>query len=101
MIDFPIIDTHIHLLDQKRLKYSWASGAPKLARDWSMQDLTERAGPYEIEGIVFVEVDVDMPLYRDEAQWVQSIADRDPRLMGCVAALPLEQGASIEPEIAQ
>ena len=24
MIDFPIIDSHIHLLDQKRFGYAWA-----------------------------------------------------------------------------
>ena len=30
MIDFPIIDSHIHLLDQKRFSYGWASGAPAL-----------------------------------------------------------------------
>ena len=62
MIDFPITDTHVHLLDQKKFKYSWASGAPKLARDWSVKDLEERSSPYEIENIVFVEVDVDTGL---------------------------------------
>ncbi len=54
-----------------------------------------------VEGLVFVEVDVDMPQYLDEADWVQSLADRDKRVMGCVACLPLERGAAIEPEIAR
>ncbi len=54
-----------------------------------------------IEGLVFVEVDVDMPQYLDEAGWVQSLADRDKRVMGCVACLPLERGKAIEPEIAR
>lgn len=39
MIDFPITDTHVHLLDFQKFKYSWASGAPKLGRDWSVADL--------------------------------------------------------------
>ncbi len=30
MIDFPIIDSHIHLLDQKRFGYAWATGEPAL-----------------------------------------------------------------------
>ena len=85
MIDFPIVDTHVHLLDTKKFKYSWASGAPKLARDWSVDDLTASAKPHEIESIVFVEVDVDLPQYVEEGEWVQSIADADPRLKGCVA----------------
>ncbi len=101
MIDFAIVDSHVHLLDTKRFGYSWAKGAPALGRDWSPEDLVASALPYEIEGFVFVEVDVDMPQYLDEAQWVQSIADGNKRLKGCVAALPLERGAEIEPEIAR
>ena len=101
MIDFPIIDTHVHLLDTQRFGYSWAKGAPKLGRDWTIADLTECASPYTIEGLVFVEVDVDMPQYLDEAVWVQSLADKEPRLKGCVACLPMERGAALEPEMAQ
>lgn len=101
MIDFPIIDTHVHLLDQQRFKYSWASGAPKLARDWTPEDFTAAASPYSVESFVFVEVDVDMPMHIDEARWVQGIAGHDSRLKGCVASLPLEQGLAIEPGMAQ
>src|ERR1700692_2028891 len=92
MIDFPIIDSHIHLLDQKRFAYSWAAGAPALKRDWTADDLAAAAKPYVIEGLVFVEVDVDMPQYLDEAEWVESLAERDRRVMGAVACLPLERG---------
>ncbi len=101
MIDFPVIDSHIHLLDQKRFGYSWANGAPSLKRDWTVDDLAASARPYVVEGLVFVEVDVDMPQYLDEAVWVQSLAHRDRRVMGCVACLPLERGRAIEPEIAR
>jgi len=101
MIDFPIIDSHIHLLDQKRFGYSWAAGAPKLKRDWTADDLQSCAKPYTIDGFVFVEVDVDMPQYLDEAVWVQALAERDKRLKGAVACLPLERGKAIEPEIAR
>jgi L-fuconolactonase len=99
MIDFPITDTHVHLLDTRRFSYSWAAGAPKLGRDWTIADLTARAAPYVIENMVFAEVDVDMPQYMDEALWVQSLADQEPRLKGCVACLPLERGAALEPEM--
>ena len=75
MIDFPIIDSHIHLLDQQRFAYSWAKDAPALKRDWTADDLASRAKPFEIEGFVFVEVDVDMPQYLDEAEWVDGLAD--------------------------
>jgi L-fuconolactonase len=101
MIDFPIIDSHIHLLDQKRFGYSWAADAPKLKRDWTPDDLAAYAKPYEIEGLVFVEVDVDMPQYVEEAEWVESLASKDKRIKGCVACLPLEQGKAIEADMAK
>jgi L-fuconolactonase len=101
VIDFPIIDSHIHLLDQKRFGYSWAKDAPALKRDWTVDDLANRAKPYEIEGLVFVEVDVDMPQYLDEAEWVDGLAVHDRRVLGAVVCLPLERGAEIEPEIAR
>jgi len=101
MIDFPIIDSHIHLLDQQRFGYAWASGAPALKRDWTPNDLARSATPYTIEGFVFVEVDVDLPQYLDEAEWVDGLAKRDPRVLGAVACLPLERGAAIEPEMAR
>ena len=82
MIDFPIVDSHIHLLDQKRFGYAWSKGAPTLKRDWTPDDLLGSAKPYEIEGFVFVEVDVDMPQYLDEADWVDGLAKRDRRILG-------------------
>ena len=42
VIDFPIIDSHIHLLDQQRFGYSWAKDAPALKRDWTPDDLANR-----------------------------------------------------------
>jgi L-fuconolactonase len=101
MIDFPVIDSHVHLLDQKRFGYAWAAGAPALKRDWTPDDLAAAARPYTIEGFVFVEVDVDAGQHLDEARWVESLAAADRRVMGCVACLPLERGAAIEPEVDQ
>ncbi len=99
MIDFPVIDSHIHLLDWKRFGYAWSNGAPALRRDWTPDDLARSVKPYEIEGFVFVEVDVDIPQYLDEAEWVDSLARQDHRVLGAVVCLPLEQGRAIEPEI--
>lgn len=99
MIDFAITDTHVHLLDTSRFKYSWAAGAPKLGRDWTIHDLEHATKPYMIESMVFVEVDVDYPQHMDEAEWVQQLAQGDSRLKGCVGSLPLEEGPKLEADL--
>jgi L-fuconolactonase len=107
MVDFPIIDSHVHLLDRTRFSYSWSSGSswatgvPKLNRDWTVDDLASYAKPYHVEGIVFVEADVDMPHHIAEAEWVDSAAVDDSRIMASVVCVPLEKGRSIEAEIAR
>jgi L-fuconolactonase len=102
MLDFPIVDAHVHLIDRKRLRYSWMSGAPALNRDWTPADMSARTKPYDIGGYVFVEVDVDSPLHMEEANWVDQVAKTDPRLKGSVASLPLEQGPnSVEADLAR
>ena len=92
MLDFPIIDAHVHLTDVQRFQYTWMSGAPALNRTWTPADLLARAKPYDIGGFVFVEVDVDAPLHVDEAVWAAGIAVHDPRLKAVCASLPLELG---------
>lgn len=100
MPDFAIIDSHVHLADPKRLGYAWTKNAPSLNRQVLPDDLMKAAAPVRIDRFVFVEVDVDMPQHLDEAAWIDSIAQKDRRVAGMVAALPLEKGkAAIEPEL--
>ena len=72
---------------------------PPSARQVLPSDLTKAAAPVKIEQFVFVEVDVDFPQHLNEAAWVAELAKSDPRLTGMVAALPLEKGQAIEPEL--
>lgn len=99
MVDYPIVDSHVHLLDPHRFGYAWTKRAPSLNRQVLPGDLTGAAAPVEIDRLVFVEVDVDYPRHLDEAAWVAGLARADPRLKGMVAALPLEQGKAVEPEL--
>jgi L-fuconolactonase len=99
MPDFPIVDSHVHLCEPKRLGYGWTKNAPSLNRQVLPSDLTRAASPYEIEQFVFVEVDVDYPQHLAEAEWVAGLAGPDKRLTGMVAALPLEQGGAIEGDL--
>jgi len=99
MPDFPIVDSHVHLCEPKRLGYAWTKNAPSLNRQVLPSDLTKAASPHAIEQFVFVEVDVDYPQHLAEAEWVSGLAGSDKRLTGMVAALPLEKGRAIEEEL--
>ncbi len=99
MPDFPIVDSHVHLANPERFGYGWTKNAPVLNRVVLPEHLTKAAAPVKIEQFVFVEVDVDFPQHLDEAAWVQELSRSDKRLTGMVAALPLEMGKAIEPEL--
>ena len=99
MIDFPIVDSHVHLADPSRFGYAWTKNAPSLDREVLPEHLTEAAKPHRIGSFVFVEVDVDPPNHVEEARWVSSLAKDDPRLEGIVASLPLEQGPAVAADL--
>jgi len=93
MPDFPIIDTHVHLYDVKRLRYGWLAAVPKIDRTHVMKDFDAARGAVQVDKLVFAEVWVDPGLHMEEARFVQEMADADPRLCGMVAHLPVEKGA--------
>lgn len=93
MPDFPVIDSHVHLYDPNQLSFSWMRAQPKLNRRHDISDFDQARAQVEVEGLVFVEVDVDRwGLHLDEAAWVQALADTDSRVKGICAAAPLEKG---------
>lgn len=53
-----IFDTHLHLLDRKRLSYPWLTDAPALNRDWSYDDYAATAQRIGITDALHMEVDV-------------------------------------------
>jgi L-fuconolactonase len=99
MPDFPIVDSHVHLCDPQRFDYPWMKRAPSLNRQVLPQHLTQAAAPVVVDQFVFVEVDVAQPQHVAEAEWVSGLARSDPRLKGIVAALPLELGLAVEPDL--
>jgi L-fuconolactonase len=64
-----------------------------------LEDFDAARGPVEVDKLVFAEVAVDPGKHIDEAAFVQKMADRDPRLAGMVAHLPLEKGVAVEADI--
>ena len=85
MPEFPIIDSHVHLYDVNRLSYGWLANVPKIDRSFDLADFDAARGPVDVEKLVFAEVAVDPGLHIDEAEFIQHMADADPRLAASVA----------------
>ena len=99
MPNFPIVDSHVHLYDVKRFSYGWLASVPKINRTYLLEDFDKARGHVAVDKIVFAEVAVDPGLYLGEAEFIQELGNRDARLCGIVAHLPLEKGVSAEAEM--
>ena len=99
MPNFPIVDSHVHLYDPGLLPFSWMKGSPILDKRFDLRSFDEHRGDVVVDKIVFAEVAVDPGHHVQEACWVQSLADADPRLVGMVAHLPLQNGAAVEEDL--
>ncbi len=101
MPDFPIVDTHLHLWAPKRLSYPWLAGAPKLNRDFLIEDYRRACAPVAVAKMVFVQCDCVPAQAWAEVEWVAEVARTEPRLRGIVARATLENGATVEAELAR
>jgi L-fuconolactonase len=101
MPDFPIIDTHLHVWDHERLRYSAFLDSPLFSRSFHVEDFAAACGTVEIEAMVFLECYADFweggGQYIEEIEFVEDEAKRDPRLMAIVPMAPLEWGNRVEP----
>ncbi|MEO1222727.1 MAG: amidohydrolase family protein [Pseudomonadota bacterium] len=99
MPNFPIVDTHLHIWDPSKIRYSWLDGIDVLNRPYLLSDYNAHTQGVDIEAMVFVQCEADPPGYEQEAAWVAQNADTDPRLKGMVAWAPLEKGAAVAADL--
>lgn len=101
MPKFPIIDTHLHIWDQKQLRYSAFEAIPLFNRPYHIEDYRRDCGALDIEAMVFLECYADFwpggGQYIEEIKFVEGEAKRDSRIKGIVPMAPLEWGAKVEP----
>ena len=101
MPNFPIIDTHLHVWDPARLKYSAFAGNPLFDRPYHVEDYRRDCGALDVEAMVFLECYADFwdggGQYIEEIQFVEDEQRRDPRIRGIVPMAPLEWGLRAEP----
>ena len=94
-----VVDSHVHLWDTGLLSYSWLSRNPTINRPHLLADYARATSGFRIDGMVFVQAEVDVPQAMDEARWVVGLARQDPRLKGVVAWAPLESGDACRPAL--
>ncbi len=90
MPEHPVIDTHVHFWDGAEVPISWQRGLA-IDRPFRPADLDADRGDVDLEGIVFVEADVEPGHHMDEADFVARLADADPRIRAIVAHAPLDR----------
>ena len=105
MPNFPIIDTHLHVFDHSRLKYTGFESNPLFARDYHVEDYRRDCGNVAVEAMVFLECYADFTpergQYIEEIRFVEDEQKRDPRLKAIVPMAPLEWGGRVEPMLAE
>ncbi len=95
-----MIDTHQHLLYPDRFGYAWTRDLPALQAAFRLDDYRAAAAGCNVEGAVFMEVDVDENQSSDEARFFCELAsDLSSSILGVVAAARPEHekfGAQLE-----
>jgi L-fuconolactonase len=101
MPTFPLVDTHLHIWDLKRLRYPWLVNVPMLNRDHLIDDYRRACGPVQVAKMVFLQCEADFAQFQEEADWVTEVARIDPRIRGIVPWAPLEKGDGAEAALAR
>ena len=97
MPDFPIIDSHLHLWDPRRLRYPWLF--EPLDRAFLPADFRAASAGVDIEALVFLECDAAIEDAVAEAEAVLSWAREEPRIAAMVCNAPLETGDGARPAL--
>jgi len=94
MLDFGVVDTHVHLWDIANISYPWLADIPLLNRNYLPADYKDAHGEVPVDRMVFLECDAAPGQEVAEARWVASLIEEEPRLAGLVPSAPLESGAA-------
>jgi L-fuconolactonase len=96
---FAIVDSHVHLYDPGVIRYGWMTGEPVLDQVRLLPQYDAARAEVAVDRIVFVEVGADPGQHLQEASFVDGLAAHDPRIAAMVAAAPLENGATVTPDL--
>jgi predicted TIM-barrel fold metal-dependent hydrolase len=94
MTAIPLIDTHLHLIDQSVLSYPWLSGTEALNRNFLYEKYALQAHRVGITHALHMEVDVAPTDIQAETDYIAGLAKRgDSIIAGAISACrPEEHG---------
>src|SRR4051794_33135493 len=92
MPSFPIIDSHVHLWDPAKYRMPWLDNLPAINAVRSLADYDAATAGVQVEGLVYLQVEVGPAYALLEARDLDAMAGADPRIMGIVPWAPLEYG---------
>ncbi len=95
------IDSHVHFWDPRRWAYPWLAEAPAIAAPHEPENLHAEAGDQVPDKLVFVQAECDRTRWLDEVEWVEKLAEAEPRIAGIVARAPMDAGAATTEAIAR
>lgn len=91
----PIIDSHVHIWDTKRFPIPWLEGIPSLNKPLWIDDYYKAVGKLDVEGFVYMQVEVSPPYALIEAKEIAALAEVDSRVRAIVPWAPLEEGDKV------
>jgi L-fuconolactonase len=91
----PIIDSHVHIWDTARFPIPWLENLPPLNKRIWIDDYFAATGNLNVEGFVYMQVEVAPPYALIEAQTIAALAEVDPRVLAIVPWAPLEEGEKV------
>lgn len=96
MLNFPIIDSHLHLWDVNHLNYPWLKEIPALNKTHLPLDLEKDIKSYSVNSVIFVQAECDSKQSLEEVKWVSDLALHHSSIKGIVAWAPLEMGLNAD-----
>lgn len=93
MLNFPIVDTHVHFLLNQGLPYQSLKG------DYTLSEYDEYVENLNVDTIIFMECDCNLSHYAEETYFATGVAYLDSRIKGIVSAFPIEEGYKRENDL--
>lgn len=99
MRNFSITDSHIHLIDSEQLSYPWLEEASGLNPAYVLADMVYATKLCNVDSLVVVQAECLPEQAPEEINWITVLAQRDTRINGIVARVPIEKGLLVFSEL--